>query len=138
MARRKHNTHQLNADDLQSACGPNKTIKHGVRSKLDLEIVDGRTKLGKAIAALRTQLRDYARDISPASELLIQRVIYKSVKLAIYESRMIQNPDEAAHYLPMANSLRLDLAALADIASKSKPTKGRDIAEIIDTFRGNI
>lgn len=109
-------------------------VTNGLQAKLDLELVDGRTKLGKAIAALRAQLRDYVKESTPASELLTQRIIYKSVKLAGYELRMIQSDEESHHYLPLANSLRCDLKTLSEmIATDKRGPSYKDVMDLLCT-----
>ena len=58
-----------------------------------------------------------------ASELLISRICYKTIKLSLYEASSLTSlvNVESAHYLPMSNSLRLDLQALAELAKKQPP-----------------
>jgi hypothetical protein len=52
-------------------------------------------------------------DLSPQEEILLDRVLAKNLKCLLAESAMLagEKPDEA-HYLALANSLRLDLQAL--------------------------
>ena len=96
----------------------------GFYQHFDLEEIDGRTQLGKGIQALKTGLRAYLDgETTVVSELLIQRITYKAIKLAMYESTCLRDPtnEEAPHYLPLSNSLRLDLQALQALAGQSKP-----------------
>jgi len=107
-------------------------FKHGLYTEIDLNCLDKRTRLAKAIKSLKKELRDFVGNPTPATELLIHRIIYKTVKLSLYESTSLQDPknEEAAHYLPMSNSLRLDLVALAGMVGKSKPPDlGKYLAE---------
>jgi hypothetical protein len=97
------------------------SLKHGLY--LDIGTIDGRTRLGKTISALRRQLRDSVGVSTPGNELLIQRIIYKSIRLGLYEGTRLSRFEDkdAAHYLPMANSLRLDLLALAQMKGEKSP-----------------
>jgi hypothetical protein len=96
---------------------------HGLYLDLNMRNIDYRTKLGKAVKGLKTQLRTFVGESTTASELLIQRITYKAIKLGLYELNCFMNLEnkESDHYLPMANSLRLDLQALAGMAGKPKP-----------------
>ena len=99
-------------------------LKHHFYTKLDLSGIDKRTKLGRSIKALRRELREYVGEPSIGSEILIQRIIFKVIKLAQYEMVSLVNAytDEAQHYLPMANSLRLDIQALQKMAGNKSKT----------------
>jgi hypothetical protein len=96
--------------------------KHGLYLTIDLSGIDSRTKTGRMIKGLKKELRLFVGDTSTASELLIHRIVYKTIKLSLYETTSLMNPQnsEAGHYLPMANSLRLDLQALAGMAGQKK------------------
>lgn len=88
----------------------------GFYGDLDIENLDNRTIIGKTVANLKHALREYAGPSpSIAVELIISRITYKCIKLSLYETACLQDPQniEAQHYLPMANSLRLDLESLA-------------------------
>jgi hypothetical protein len=90
---------------------------------IDLELVDGRTRLGKTITVLRNTLREYVGVSTPATELLIQRIVFKSIRLSMYECAALNDGPgmkPADHYIPLSNSLRLDLQALAQMAGKPK------------------
>lgn len=95
-------------------------VKHGLY--LQLNGIDGRTRLGKTVAALRDVLREYVGSPTPVTELLVQRICYKSLRLGLYEASRLADLGEAEvdHYLPMSNSLRHDLALLATMAGKPK------------------
>lgn len=114
---------------IQPKHEPGKAITHGLRAYIDMAAIDKRTKLGKAISALKDQLRNFVGEPTPISELLIQRITYKSIKLSLYESYALSelSNSEANVYLPMANSLRLDLQALAQLAGKSKAPSYEEI-----------
>jgi hypothetical protein len=104
----------------------------GLYTQLDEQNLDGRTTLAKLVKELGQELNEYVGNRSIVSDILIQRIIFKHIRLASYESKFIENPDseEKQHYLPMANSLRLDLQALAGLAGKSKPP---DLGKYIET-----
>jgi hypothetical protein len=91
--------------------------------QLDLDNLDNRTNVAKAVRSLQEALREYTGAVSVLSEILINQIIYKAVKLHFYTASCLQDLQnvEAPHYLPMANSLRLDLEALAKQAGSSKP-----------------
>jgi len=73
--------------------------------------------------ALQERLRDFVGVSNAVTDLLIHRILYKSLRLSMYEtSKILDDPfQEADHYLPMSNSLRLDLTALASMAGKKRP-----------------
>jgi hypothetical protein len=96
----------------------------GFYKKIDLESIDGRTTLGKAVKEIKTQLREYVGDNRTlVAEILIGRIAYKVVRLCRYEINNLENPadQEVPHFLPLANSLRLDLIALQQMAGETKP-----------------
>ena len=105
---------------LELKSGKAKYVKHGLY--LDVKAIDGRTRLGKTITALKKELSDFVGKPTIVSELLVQRITYKSIKLLLYESTQLHKfkTGEADNYLPMANSLRLDLQVLAQLAKKPK------------------
>jgi hypothetical protein len=66
-------------------------------------------------------LREYAGDnCDIATELLIGEIGYKIVKLRLYQMNMLESREEAAHYLPMSNSVRLDLKELREVVGKQQ------------------
>jgi hypothetical protein len=76
---------------------------------------DGRTRLAKTIARLKDDLADHlGGNPNPAQRILIDRIAHKTVKIMIYESGLLERPDEPNrdYYAAMCNSLRLDLIAL--------------------------
>jgi hypothetical protein len=96
----------------------------GFYQDLDIENLDNRTIIGKTVQNLKLALREYVGN-SPSivTDLIISRIVYKCIKLSLYETQCLQDPQniEAQHYLPMANSLRLDLESLAKQAGEAKP-----------------
>ena len=95
----------------------------GFHACFELENIDLNSKIGRSMIALKNYLREYVVQNNILSELLIGRITYKVLKLVMYESACLKNPQntEAPHYLPMTNSLRLDLRSLADLAGETKP-----------------
>jgi len=102
--------------------GSHNALKHSLYKRIDLSAIDKRTALGKTIEIIKRELRDYVNGGSIVSELLTQRIVYKVVKLSLYEVNQLTNRErpEADHYLPMSNSLRLDLAMLKQLSGKAK------------------
>jgi len=107
----------------------------GFYKDIDIKMIDGRTKAGKAIAGLRRELQEYVGQGSIAADLLIGQICYKVLKLTLYQTSSLKDlqNEEAAHFLPMANSLRLDLVALKDMAGKAKAL---DLGSYIETHYG--
>lgn len=95
-------------------------IVNGLKMKLDPAVIDKRTRLGKAITFISDQLRAYVGEGNPVTEILIERITYKTIKLCTYEITHYEHleSEEKALYLPMSNSLRLDLQTLAGLAGK--------------------
>jgi hypothetical protein len=100
-----------------------KSYKSGLRLRLEYDTLDGRTSTAKAVKAIRNDLRGFVGESNAAAEILISRISYKVLKLTLYELTSLQNlkNDELPHYLPLSNSCRLDLIALAQLAGKPKP-----------------
>lgn len=108
-----------NTREMESRKERDTVKRHGFY--MSLENVDGRTCLGKAIKRLRERLREYVEEATPATEILIERILYKSIRISLYEANRLNNPaKESDHYLPMSNSLRLDLQVLSQLAGRVK------------------
>lgn len=99
------------------------SIKHRFYCIIDVDNIDQRTNVGKTIQFLKQQLQAYVGEGNIATELLSHRIIYKTIRLSLYETEKLVNesPDEIDHYLPMSNSLRSDLQLLARFAGRAKP-----------------
>jgi hypothetical protein len=110
--------------------------KTGLYRKPENQLSDGRTQQQRLIRDLRLSLVQYIGNSAPtvAQEILIQRIIFKHIRLSSYESTALNNTpnEEAQHYVPWSNSLRRDLETLALLASPdaSKP----DLKSYIETF----
>jgi hypothetical protein len=98
--------------------------RHGLHLDFESREIDTRTKLGKAHKALKQHLREFVGEGTVVSELLISRIVFKSLKLFLFESSDIENPiaDLPPAYLSMSNSLRRDLVALSQIAGRKTTT----------------
>ncbi len=93
--------------------------KHGLYLSLPKGLkTDGRTRIGKAILQLRRSLiADLGGDVSTQETLLLDRVIFKVLRLCSFEVYLLKSnddgtPKQSREYLAMSNSLRLDLQAL--------------------------
>lgn len=94
---------------------------HGLYCLVDVGLIDRRTRIGRTVKALKHEFRRYVGESDILTEALAQRIIYKIIKLSMYEATQLREDGvgEADPYLPMANSLRLDLEALERLAGKS-------------------
>lgn len=112
--------------------GPN--FKHGLY--MDPADIDGRTRLGRTIRGIKDALREYKGESSIVSEMLIDRIVYKAIRLCLYEVNVLKDPNmvESDAYLPMANSLRLDLQALEKMVGTGK--KAPDLNEYLKNVYG--
>ena len=94
-------------------------FRHGLF--LSLSHIDERTKLGKACKLLHEYLHSFVGESTIVTELLISRIVYKSIKCFMYENTDIKKKvlDESVGklYLSYTNSLRCDLAELNRLAS---------------------
>lgn len=115
-------------------------VKHGLYRKIDMKKIDGRTDLGKTINGLKNEMRAFVNDPSPSTELLIQRITYKAIRLTLYEHRMLTDPqaseNEAVAYIPMANSFRADLKTLSELAGKKAEEETPDLKKYIEQTYG--
>jgi hypothetical protein len=103
-------------------------IAHGLSSHLEKWKHDGRLKYVKALRAAREGLYElFPQGVNAGAALLIDRVVYKALKLSIFEAMDLKGAalDAGAQqrYLLMANSLREDLRLLNALAQKQTPEK---------------
>lgn len=101
---------------------------HGLYSKLDLSTIDGRTRLGKIANNIRSDLQEYVGDGTAISGILIEQILYKFIRISMYQANQltIEDYSEKQHYIPLSNSLRLDLQELARQAGEAKPPSLED------------
>jgi len=109
--------------------------QHGLYKKLS--DLDNRTALAKSVTELKDYLIQWVQNPNPAAEILIQKIVYKTIRTSLYEASVLKKLNlgdddfkESDHYLPMSNSLRLDLQMLAKMAGRSQePDLGAYLAE---------
>jgi len=96
--------------------------RHGLYLDLKIGDIDARTQTGRAHKALTSYLREHVGDGSVIKELLISRIVFKSLKLFSYESEELSKglSDNISVYLSISNSLRKDLAELDRMAAAPK------------------
>ena len=123
------NTAKFNETKLQP-------YRHGLHLDFESRAIDTRTRLGKAHQALKQHLREFVGEGTVVSELLISRIVFKSLKLFLFESSDMEKPiaDLPPAYLSMSNSLRRDLVALSQITGKKTSTP--DLMEYLKTEYG--
>ena len=85
--------------------------------------LDQRTQIAIMARKTKKALQQFVGDNNAATEILIQQIVYKYLRLSIYTANNLENPEywEAPHYLSMANSLRIDLQELTRQAGQAKP-----------------
>jgi len=82
--------------------------KTGLYAVIRASELDGRTTTAKRIRELQRELTDYAGGKpSVPVQIIINKIIYVTIRLNNYENAMINNPDtnELPHYTPLSNSL---------------------------------
>ena len=63
----------------------------GLYQKLpDINQMDGRTNIAKTIRALTSELENYVGEITTVAKMLIQRIVYKHMRLSQYENSTIE------------------------------------------------
>lgn len=109
------NTIKLNTPQKHS-------YNHGLYLDLRIGKVDERTSIGKAHKALTGHLRQFVGESNVITELLLSRIVFKALKLYLFESEELGKPlsDMLPVYLSMSNSLRRDLAELNRLAAAPK------------------
>jgi len=105
-------------------------IVHGLYADLAKRKIDGRTKLAKAMREARDGLTQlfHGGETNAAAALLIDRILYKALKLTLYEAQDLKgmdgiSPGSESRYLNMSNSLRDDIRLLIALAEKQAPEK---------------
>ncbi len=112
-------------------------ITHGLYADLARRKIDGRTKLAKALREARDCLIQLfpGGQTNAAARLLIDRIIYKALKLSLYEAQDLKgmegiSPGSEQRYLNMANSLREDIRLLTALAQRQH--SGKEVPELQD------
>lgn len=106
----------------------NPVITHGLYADLAKRRIDGRTKVGKALTEARYGLAALfpGGETNAAAAILIDRIAYKTLKLAMYEAQDLKGMEgvtasSEGKYLSMSNSLREDIRLLMALAQKQAP-----------------
>lgn len=110
------------------ACAGRKgeTISHGLHADIAKRKIDGRTGLGKALRQGREGLaRLFPQGPNEAASLLIDRIVFKALKLALYEATDLKGLAGAGaaaeqRYITMSNSLREDIRLLSQMAQRQQ------------------
>jgi hypothetical protein len=117
-------------------------VRHGLYADPAKWDLDGRTTLAKQLVLLREGLAALFPDgPDKAGSLLIDRLVYKSLKLALYEATDLTStegvpPGSEMKYLQMAGSLRADLQLLTTLAQRQAPAPGDpDLKEYLETLK---
>ena len=64
--------------------------RSGLYTRIEENALDGRTTVAKLIKELKNGLQEYVGETTIASEMLIQRIIYKHIRLSAYENSFIE------------------------------------------------
>jgi hypothetical protein len=111
-------------------------VKTGLR--MNLEKLDKRTNEGKVVKQVLVMLREFIgiENINPLTEMLCHQITYKFVRLSMHQATMLSNREskESAYYLPMSNSLRLDIGMLQQLIGTTQ--KLPDLSEYISKKYG--
>lgn len=93
-----------------------------LKEKLNDEVLDGRTAVARLVKELRRQLESYVGTNTIASDILVQRIIFKHLRLTEYENTYFDGKDNKKdeNYLSYANSLRSDIMLLSSMRSGDK------------------
>ncbi len=107
----------MSNENLPERYKPSKTLIHGLWSGIGKRKMDGRTQIAKAMKKLRDELFAHCGGNPTVGEqILIQRVIAKTLICHLYETSTLSNPTNPPgsrdYYLAYSNGLRLDLQAL--------------------------
>lgn len=98
--------------------GNDKSMKHGGFIDLYKRRVDGRSRLGKHLKALKRSLvADLANNVTTAQQILIDRISYKVMTVHYIEQALARGHGEGKQhifdsYVSLSNSLRADLSLL--------------------------
>lgn len=116
-------------------------IKTGLYSHIEKWAIDKRTRLYRSLEAARQGLLSmFPQEPNPAVLLLVDRMLFKGLKLGIYERMEMQGADTGGpgaeqRYLNMANSLREDIRLLTKLASNQSQEHGPGLMEYLDGLK---
>jgi hypothetical protein len=93
--------------------------------------------VGKTAKLVTDWLWDYVGNFSPIAALLIDRAVFKSIQLVLFESKHVEHrlKDMPKMYLSISISLRQDLKFLAEFVGESKPPDLQDYVR--ETYAGS-
>jgi len=118
-------------------------IVHGLYADLEKRKLDGRTRVVKAMKEARAGLMQLFPNgrVNAAASLIIDRVVYKALKLSLYEMQDLKgmsgiSPESKNKYLEIANSMRDDLRFLTNLAARQSPEREfPDLSEYLETVK---
>lgn len=116
-------------------------IKTGLYSHIEKWAIDKRTRLYRSLEAARQgMLSMFPQGPNPAVLLLIDRMIFKGLKLGIYERMEMRGADTGGpgaeqRYLNMSNSLREDIRLFTALARAQAPDRGPDLGEYLRNLK---
>jgi len=116
-------------------------IKHGLYVDLEKYKIDGRSALGQAIARAKEALGSIFPDgPNAAAQLLIQRMVYKIMRLEVFENWDFTTGEAGEapirNYVFLSNSLRKDLQLLCSMAKEQEVSKDDpDLKEYLETVK---
>jgi hypothetical protein len=121
----------------------NPVIVHGLYADLAKRKIDGRTKVSKAMREIRNGLIQLfpGGQMNAVAGLIIDRLVYKSLKLALYEAHDLKgmeglSPGSEQRYLAMANSFREDIRLLVNLAARHSPERDfPDLSEYLEIIK---
>jgi hypothetical protein len=118
-------------------------IVHGLYADIAKRKLDGRTKVVRAMREARAGLAQLfpGGQTNAAAALLIDRIIFKALKLSLYEAHDLKgleglSPGSEQGYLNMSNSLREDIRLLTALAQRQSPGReAPDLEEYLQAIR---
>jgi hypothetical protein len=117
----------------------NPIITTGLAWQLERLKLDRRTKAAKALEAARNSLAAlFPGELNAAAEILIDRIVFKALKLSIFERLAIKghvSPNGEETYIRLSNSLRDDLRLLMALADRKAPSEAPDLNQYLKALR---
>jgi hypothetical protein len=116
--------------------------RHGLHADLSKRKIDGRSAVGRALNRISNGLaKIFPEGPDMAASLLIDRICFKSLNLALYEATIVNSLAEATQageqsYLSMSGSLRSDLQLLTSLAKSQIPNQSDpDLMEYLEAIK---
>jgi hypothetical protein len=121
--------------NLPALKGGHGLVKHGIWAEDILQLVDKRTRIGKAAIRLGQELVAHV-DGKPSivQQIIIEDIISLFVELKLYEANLLKDksPGSRDRRLAFSNTLRLHCQALGIEKKKEKPV---DLGEYLSRKR---